>query len=345
MFVKFEQIDAMLGDQPWMKGDMITLANVGSGRLVNVSWGARKKTKNTNGFLSVGAMVEVRNHGSKGSCYLAEVLSLYDKTAQVKWTSSGRKDFVKYSDCYIMDDSIHSSRKRLKTDRFAPEAKIKSDETDISPEKKLLPGQITNKYHCFENLEKKCAEGAIANLLNMLGFNEEEIDSFWILSRDNVSNLSKHFGEENPKRIYNGVVVDSIERSLWILRKKFGFNTTASIKKEKVLGVTRTLQFLQRAHFPMLIGVKSDQAAYEHVVVVWNKFIIDYESMYTMPLTLESITDLCGITTKYRQITCGYGLIPPKTHRPITDHNNCKIEWGLKDLYHGSNDGVRWYFH
>jgi hypothetical protein len=101
-----------------------------------------------------------------------------------------------------------------------------------------------------------------------------------------------------------------------------------------VTGVKRTFQFLERAYFPMLIGVKSDQAAYEHAVVVWNKRIIDYESMYTMPLTLESLSDLCGTTTKFRQITCGYGLIPPKTHRPITDHNNCGIEWGLTELYH-----------
>ncbi len=90
MFVQLEQIDDLLGDEPWMKGDMNTLANVGSGRLVNVSWGARKKTNNTNGFLSVGAIVEVRNHGSKGACYFAEILSLNNKTAKVKWTSSGR---------------------------------------------------------------------------------------------------------------------------------------------------------------------------------------------------------------------------------------------------------------
>ena len=345
MYVKLEQIDELLGDQPWMKGDMNTLANVGSGCLVNVSWGARKKTSKTNGFLSVGAIVEVRNHGSKGACYFAEILSLNDKTAEVKWTSSGRKELVKYSDCYIMDDSIHSSRKRQKTDRFAPETQNKPDETDILPETTMLPGQISNKYYCFENLTKKCAEGAIANLLNMLGFNEEEINLFWKLSRDSVENLSGYFGDGIPKKVHKSNVVDSIQRSLWILRKKFGFNTTSALKKEKVTGVTRTFEFLERAHFPMLIGVKSDQAAYEHVVVVWNKRIIDYESMYTMPLTLESISHLCGSTTKFRQLTCGYGLIPPKTHRPITDHNNFGIEWGLTELYHGTNDGVRGYFH
>jgi hypothetical protein len=120
--------------------------------------------------------VEVRNHGSKGACYFAEILSLNDKTAEVKWTSSRRKEFVKYSDCYIMDDSIHSSQKRQKTDRFAPETQKNPDEKYKLPETTMLPRQISNKYYCFENLTKKCAEGAIANLLNMLGFNEEEIN-------------------------------------------------------------------------------------------------------------------------------------------------------------------------
>jgi hypothetical protein len=198
-----------------MKGDMNSLANVGSGRLVNVSWGARKKTNNTNGFLSVGAIVEVRNHGSKGACYFAEILSLHDKTAEVKWKSSGRKEFVKYSDCYIMDDSIHSSRKRQKTDRFAPETPKKTDETDILPETTMLPGQISNNYYCFENLTKKCAEGAIANLLNMLGFNEEEINLFWKLSRVSVGNLSAYLGDGIPKKVHKSDVVDSIQRSLW----------------------------------------------------------------------------------------------------------------------------------
>jgi hypothetical protein len=79
----------------------------------------------------------------------------------------------------------------------------------------------------LRKLDKKCAEGAIANLLNMLGFNEQEIDLFWNLSCDTVGNLSKCLGEVIPKNIYKSDVVDSIQQSLWILRKKFGFNTTS----------------------------------------------------------------------------------------------------------------------
>jgi hypothetical protein len=53
------------------------------------------------------------------------------------------------------------------------------------------------------------------------------------LSRDSDGNLSACFGDGIPKKVYKSNVVDSIQRSLWILRKKFGFNTTGPLKKEK----------------------------------------------------------------------------------------------------------------
>ena len=33
----------LLGEEAWMNHDMNTLANIGSGRTVTVSWGAKKK--------------------------------------------------------------------------------------------------------------------------------------------------------------------------------------------------------------------------------------------------------------------------------------------------------------
>jgi hypothetical protein len=79
-------------------------------------------------------------------------------------------------------------------------------------------------------------------------------------------------------------------------------------------------------------------------VVVWNKKIIDYESMYTIPLSRETITELCGVTTKFQSISCGYGLIPPKTHRPPIDQDQNQIEWGLAELYHGGTHSIKGYF-
>ncbi len=41
------------------------------------------------------------------------------------------------------------------------------------------------------------------------------------------------------------------------------------------------------------ISVESEFAAYHHVVVVWREMAIDYESMYTYPLTEDTLRQIC----------------------------------------------------
>jgi hypothetical protein len=60
----------------------------------------------------------------------------------------------------------------------------------------------------------------------------------------------------------------------------------------------------------MLISVESKFATYHHVVVVWREMVIDYESMYTYPLTEDTLRQICGVNTTFQQISCGYGILP-----------------------------------
>ncbi len=46
-------------------------------------------------------------------------------------------------------------------------------ETDISKD------QMKNKFYSEENITKLCVEGAIGNLLNVLGCSEEQVNQFW----------------------------------------------------------------------------------------------------------------------------------------------------------------------
>ena len=48
---------------------------------------------------------------------------------------------------------------------------------------------------------------------------------------------------------------------------------------------TKTFSMLKQLKFPVLIGVSSTQSSYNHVVVIWNGMVIDYESMHTYTLT------------------------------------------------------------
>ena len=56
---------------------------------------------------------------------------------------------------------------------------------------------------------------------------------------------------------------------------------------------------LEQMKFPVLIGVSSTLSSYDHVVVVWNGIVIDYELMYTYPLTEESLRQVCGKNTTF----------------------------------------------
>ena len=50
-----------------------------------------------------------------------------------------------------------------------------------------------NLFYSCDNLTKLCAEGAIVNLMNMLGFSSDMLSFFWQLSKTDVSVLKNHF--------------------------------------------------------------------------------------------------------------------------------------------------------
>jgi hypothetical protein len=74
----------------------------------------------------------------------------------------------------------------------------------------------------------------------------------------------------------------------------------------------QSLKALLETKFPMLISVESKLATYHHVVVVWREVVIDYESMYTYPLTADTLRQICGVNTTFQRLSCGYGILPSK---------------------------------
>ena len=101
----------LLGEEAWMNHDMNTLANIGSGRTVTVSWGAKKKTNaRHSSFISVGDIVEVANHGTKG-VYSATIMSISENTAVVKWTTTLLRETVKLCDCKVINAANIHPRK------------------------------------------------------------------------------------------------------------------------------------------------------------------------------------------------------------------------------------------
>ncbi len=94
---------------------------------------------------------------------------------------------------------------------------------------------------------------------------------------------------------------------------------------------------------PMLISVESKFATYHHVVVVWREMVIDYESMYTYPLTEDTLRQICGANTTFQRISCGYGILPSTICKTFEANQNIQ-DWGTEE-YFKQGSSIREYFH
>jgi hypothetical protein len=103
------------------------------------------------------------------------------------------------------------------------------------------------------------------------------------------------------------------------------------------------LKMLEQMKIPVLIGVSSTHSCYDHAVVIWNGIVIDYESMYTYPLTEESLRQVCGTNTTFQKVTSGYGLFPPKNLRKNVNKLNV-MDWGLAEYCNTDDSSIRGYF-
>ncbi len=92
-----------------------------------------------------------------------------------------------------------------------------------------------------------------------------------------------------------------------------------------------------------MISVESKFATYHHVVVVWREMVIDCESMYTYPLTEDTLRQICGVNTTFQQISCGYGILLSTICNKIEANQNIQ-DWGIADLYKPGSS-IRDYFY
>jgi hypothetical protein len=75
--------------------------------------------------------------------------------------------------------------------------------------------------------------------------------------------------------------------------------------------------------------VSSKNTVYDHVVVIRQGRIIDYESKNIYMLTNESLKQICGANTFFSHVSCGYGLFPPAKIQALSpDITNCgKVDY------------------
>ena len=122
------------------------------------------------------------------------------------------------------------------------------------------------------------------NLMHMLHHSNEDLKNlFWELATTSLPSLQLALNESfiPASVIHADKVIDSIEKCMWILRKKFNYSTTTKIKVSQFSSLKWAFSVLSTMKFPMVISVNSRQATYNHVVVVWQNKVIDFESRHT----------------------------------------------------------------
>ncbi len=225
------------------------MSNIGSHRIVNLPFGAKKKEKKNNtqslldnlsthnkkakkkgieysesnkskDLLIVGDCVIVMNHGMKWINYAKVIdINVNEDWAIVKWESTSKNDRVKLCNCKKYEENHVGHRKQKPTEFYMDEPV----EKHMKAEQSKLEVQMENRFYSEDNLSKLCAEGAVRNLMNMLHCSRAELDSFWEMATMSVQETQFALKDLiNDKKVPNGVIkgnleVDSIEKSLWIL--------------------------------------------------------------------------------------------------------------------------------
>ncbi len=182
----------------------------------------------------------------------------------------GTSDTVDLSDCKKYDVDEVSERKCKATDFY------QNSSMSYQMSKKTMqtpPGQMLNMFYSRQNLCKLCAEGAVRNLMNVLHCSTADMTSFWNLATSPLHTIQKSLNEDQlPRAVMSASLrIDSIEKCLWILQKKFNFATTSKLRLSEFQSLKLSLNALVEIKFPMLISVQSSRALYKHVVVVWRK--------------------------------------------------------------------------
>jgi hypothetical protein len=112
------------------------------------------------------------------------------------------------------------------------------------------------------------------------------------------------------------------------------------MKLSHFTSIKNTLQILQLCHIPVLLSVNSKNAVYNHVVVIWQGRIIDYESKNICMLANESLQQIYGTNTFFNHMSCGYGLFPPAKIQALSPEIT---NWG-KDDYKHNKSTIRKFF-
>jgi hypothetical protein len=265
--ISSSELNKLFGNEnkscPWSSGEMSNLSMIGSNILVTLGLGAKRKELN---HVSEGNSVIVSGHGKWN--HTATIINLNSLSATVRWDSDRTTTNIPISNIMGRNTMELGRRKRSAPDFYGPEKSTKT-----KAYKEYVPNfmMITNVHHMYSSTNplNLCTEGAIANLLRLLGVEKEQVDNFLRICLLPIDQIQQELGDDKiPAKVLTKEKMNKLQLMLWILRKMFGFSTTPALQTKYLTQIPVIFEILSQLKFPILISATAKNTQYNHVVVV-----------------------------------------------------------------------------
>jgi hypothetical protein len=218
---------------------------------------------------------------------------------------------------------------------FGEGAKTSSETT--SNRSHTSAGEMVNKWWSKDNFDKLCSEGSIYNMLCHMGMDDVAAEFRVIACQKTVEDLKRAMGVITiPKQVVGSLNnIDPILKCLWILEQRYNCRRFGSLNVQRLITPHHVVGVLCTIRLPMIVSFVGKHSLYNHVVVVWNGRIIDFESRVTYPVNEENVNRICGPNNPFVAVTRGYVILPSrKMKAAVKDFS----DWGEKVLREQHSD-------
>ena len=132
-----------------------------------------------------------------------------------------------------------------------------------------------------DNFSKWCVEGAVTNILcELLSFQDEA--KFKQIAICNGEQLITAMNVRLIPQIVKSKTgqINAVKKCMWILIQCFNCRRSLSLNPESFKTTQMFVTNLSKISLPVSVLVVGRYSSYNHIVVVWNKTIIDVEHKY-----------------------------------------------------------------
>ena len=206
--------------------------------------------------------------------------------------------------------------------------------TRSNVENETNPSQIQidswkNFWFDIVNREKLCVDGAFGNILHHMQDHNTAMLLKRISSMTNPIEIAAAVGVSQCPKYISDRNINDFKKCIWILRQNGNYVARKVKKGHLRCSANEWVRILDGFNLPVIATLNGLDMTREHVIAIWQNQIVDYESKYTYPLTVDNLHYSCGVGCQFDGFVGVTVLFPP---RSIQMRYTCKdgtlYKWG-----------------